>query len=183
MNRFLLLTVFLLAFLSQLKEASAQALPTATAPGAYISVGGTYSLFQSGYGQRVLGGAGIFVDINPRRQVGIEAEGRWLQQNQLANTTETTYLIGPRVQVRRGAFSPYVKSLVGSGHFDFPYNFAKGQYFVIAPGAGVDLYLNNNLRIRLVDVEYQEWPQFTFGNLHPYGVSFGFSYRIFNGSR
>jgi hypothetical protein len=183
MNRFLLLVVFPLSFLSGLKEASAQALPTATAPGAYISVGGTYSLFQSDYGQRILGGAGVFVDINPRRQVGLEAEGRWLQQNQLANTTETSYLIGPRIQIHRGPFSPYIKTLVGLGHFNFPYNFAQGRYFVIAPGVGVDFSLNSNLKIRLIDVEYQEWPQFTFGTLHPYGVSFGFSYRIFNGSR
>ncbi len=180
MNRSLLLTVFLLA---GLKDGLAQALPTATAPGAYISVGGTYSMFQSDYGQRVLGGVGIFVDINPIRQVGLEAEGRWLRQNKLANTTESTYLIGPRAQIRRGRFSPYIKTLVGLGHFNFPYNFARGSYFVIAPGGGVDFSINSDLKIRMIDVEYQEWPQFTFGTLHPYGVSFGFSYRIFNGSR
>ncbi len=56
MNRFLLLTVFLLGACAGLQKGFAQALPTATAPGAYISVGATYSLFQSDYGQRVLGG-------------------------------------------------------------------------------------------------------------------------------
>src|ERR1700761_310395 len=108
-----LLSIFLLALFPGLGGAFGQALPTATAPGAYISVGGTYSLFQSDYGQHVLGGAGVFVDINRWRQVGIEAEGRWLRQNKLADTTETTYLIGPRVEIRRGRFSPYVKTLVG----------------------------------------------------------------------
>jgi hypothetical protein len=54
--------------------ASTQALPTATAPGAYIAVGGTYALFQSGYGQQVPGGAGLYVDVNAIRQLGIEAE-------------------------------------------------------------------------------------------------------------
>ena len=179
----LLLATLLLGFLFGLQESSAQAFPTATAPGAYISVGGTYSFFQSDYGQHKLGGAGAFVDINPRKQVGIEAEGRWLQQNKLADTTETTYLIGPRIQIRRGRFSPYVKTLVGLGHFNFPYNFAQGNYFVIAPGAGVDFNVNEKLKIRLIDVEYQQWPNYTFGTLSPYGVSFGFSYRIFSGSR
>lgn len=162
---------------------SAQAAPTATAPGAYIAVGGTYSIFQSNYGQRVLGGGGVYADINPIRAIGIEAEGRWLRQHALANTTESTYLIGPRVQFRKGGFSPYVKTLVGLGHFNFPYNDAHGSYFVIAPGSGLDFYVNSNLRIRLLDIEYQKWPQFTFGTLSPYGVSFGLSYRVFNGSR
>jgi hypothetical protein len=43
--------------------------------------------------------------------------------------------------------------------------------------------LGQNLKIRLIDVEYQQWPQFTFGTINPYGVSFGLSYRVFNGSR
>jgi hypothetical protein len=179
----LLFTIFLLLGPSGFQGAFGQALPTATAAGAYISLGGSYSIFQSAYGQRVLGGAGLYVDINRWRQVGIEGEGRWLRQNKLANTTETTYLIGPRVEIRRGRFSPYVKTLVGLGYFNFPYNYAHGRYFVIAPGAGVDYNLTNNLKIRLVDFEYQEWPQFTFGNINPYGVSVGLSYHFLNGAR
>jgi len=179
----LILVVFLLLGLSGFQPAFGQALPAATAPGAYVSVGGTYSIFQSAYGQRVLGGAGLYVDINRWRQVGIEGEARWLQQNKLANTTETTYLIGPRVEIRRGRFSPYVKTLVGVGYFNFPYNYAQGKYFVIAPGAGVDYNLSYNLKIRLADFEYQEWPQFTFGNINPYGVSVGISYHFLNGVR
>jgi hypothetical protein len=182
-NRYLIRFFFLFALFSGGKEVVAQALPTATAPGAYIAVGGTYSIFQSNYGQRVLGGGGVFADVNPVRPLGIEAEGRWLRQNALANTTESTYLIGPRMQFRRGPLSPYVKVLAGLGHFNFPYNDAHGSYFVIAPGAGVDFYVNSSLKIRLVDIEYQQWPQFTFGTISPYGVSFGLSYRVFNGSR
>lgn len=179
----LLFTVFLLMGLAGFQSAFGQALPAATAPGAYVSVGGTYSIFQSAYGQRVLGGAGLYVDINRWRQVGIEGEGRWLRQNKLADTTESTYLIGPRVEIRRGRFSPYIKTLVGLGHFNFPYNYAQGKYFVIAPGAGVDYNLTYNVKIRLVDFEYQEWPQFTFGNINPYGVSVGISYHFLNGVR
>jgi hypothetical protein len=55
-NRYLVRLFFLLALFAGRKEAFGQALPTATAPGAYIAVGGTYSIFQSNYGQRVLGG-------------------------------------------------------------------------------------------------------------------------------
>jgi hypothetical protein len=165
------------------RQVNAQALPTATAPGAYVSVGTTYSFFESGYGQQKVQGGGIYVDINRVRAAGLEAEGRWLKQSGSPNVQQSTYLIGPRVQFRRGPYTPYVKTLVGLGHFEFPYDMARGRYFVIAPGAGVDMMLGNDLKIRLIDVEYQQWPQFTFGTISPYGLSFGVSYRVFNGSR
>jgi hypothetical protein len=172
----------LLAFLNQ-RLSHAQALPTATAPGAYISVGGGVSLFDSGYGKHRVAGTSLYVDINPVRAVGLEAEGRWMQQKAVPNVTESTYLVGPRVQFRRGPYTPYLKTLVGLAHFTYPYNYAKGEYFVIAPGAGIDLMLGQNFKIRLVDIEYQQWPQFTFGTINPYGVSCGISFRVFNGSR
>jgi hypothetical protein len=169
--------------LSACRQGDSQALPTATAPGAYLSVGTTYSFFESGYGQQKVQGAGIYADINPIRQAGLEAEGRWLKQGGSPNVSQSTYLIGPRIQFRTGPYTPYVKTLVGVSHFGFPYEMARGRYFVIAPGAGVDLTLGDDLKIRLIDVEYQQWPQFTFGSISPYGISFGVSYRVFNGSR
>jgi hypothetical protein len=175
--------LFVLACFLYCREGRAQALPTATAPGAYVSVGTTYSLFDSGYGQQKVMGGGIYADINPVRQAGLELEGRWLKQRQSPNISQSTYLVGPRIQLRRGPYTPYVKTLVGLAHFGFPYDTARGRYFVIAAGAGVDLMLGQNLKIRLVDIEYQQWPQFTFGTISPYGVSCGISYRVFNGSR
>ena len=183
MNKAKYILYVLLVGLFGCRRGNSQALPTATAPGAYISVGTTYSFFESGYGQQKVQGTGIYADINPVRQAGLEAEARWLKQSQSPNVRESTYLIGPRIQFRRGPYTPYVKTLAGLSHFEFPYEMARGRYFVIAPGAGVDLMLGNDLKIRLIDVEYQQWPQFTFGTISPYGVSFGVSYRVFNGSR
>ncbi|GGA80083.1 hypothetical protein GCM10011507_34180 [Edaphobacter acidisoli] len=182
MNRTILILILEVFLASIPVKSFAQAVPTASAPGASVSVGGTFSVGQSGYGQRVLSGSGAYVDVNPRRQVGIEAEGRWLQHDRIGKTSESTYLIGPRIQIRQGRLSPYVKSLVGLGYFGFPYNSAQGRYFVIATGTGVDLNLNETVKIRLVDIEYQRWPQFTFGTITPYTISFGFSYRLCTGS-
>jgi hypothetical protein len=183
MNKAKYILLVSLTCLSACRQGDSQALPTATAPGAYVSVGTTYSFFESGYGQQKVQGAGIYADINPIRQAGLEAEGRWLKQGGSPNVSQSTYLIGPRIQFRTGPYTPYVKTLVGVSHFGFPYEMARGRYFVIAPGAGVDLTLGNDLKIRLIDVEYQQWPQFTFGSISPYGISFGVSYRVFNGSR
>jgi opacity protein-like surface antigen len=160
----------------------AQALPTAKAPGAYIAVGGTYSAFEAQYPQRKLGGASAYMDLNFRRQIGLEGEVRWLRQNEINGSHETTYLVGPRLQIQRGPFSPYVKALAGDGNLQFPYGYGYGNYLVIAGGGGIDVSITDRIKLRLIDFEYQDWPKFSFGAITPYGVSAGVSYRFFNGS-
>ena len=166
--------------------AKAQKLPTATAPGAYLAVGGTYSEFEAQYPQRVLGGAGLYADLNVRPHLGIEAEIRWLRQNEIFGSNETTYLIGPRYEFHLGRFSPYAKGLVGDGKLVFPYGFGYGNYLVYGGGAGLDVRLTSKIRLRAVDFEYQRWPQFNFGPgtvtqaITPYGVSAGLSYDVYH---
>ena len=53
----------------------------------------------------------------------------------------------------------------------------------IAPGAGVDLRLGQRWRVRLVDFEYQDWPGFTYGAIHPYGVTAGISFQFLGATR
>ena len=58
-----------------------------------------------------------------------------------------------------------------------------------APGAGLDWRpphrdqtgddRPSRFLIRILDFEYQVWPGFTFGTLHPYGLSTGLSYRVY----
>jgi len=43
--------------------------------------------------------------------------------------------------------------------------------------------VGKRLRLRLVDFEYQEWPGFAYGAIHPYGVSAGISYQVLGSSR
>jgi opacity protein-like surface antigen len=174
-----LLPLFLALLGTGSHPSSAQALPTATAPGAYLSFGGTYSAFNIPYGQTVLGGLGIYANINFRRQLGFEAEARWSTQGQIANVHQSTYLIGPRLQFRRGNFSPYVKGLIGQGNLSLPYNYGTVGALVIAPGAGLDFKLSDRLTLRMVDYEYQHWKNFPYGSYAPYGVSFGLSWRLF----
>lgn len=170
--------------------AQAQKLPTATAPGAYLAVGGTYSEFQAQYPQRLLGGAGIYADLNIRQHFGVEGEMRFLRQNQIDGSNETTYLVGPRFELHRGRFLPYVKGLVGGGHLVFPtfngFPTGYGNYTVLAFGGGLDVNLTKKLKLRAFDFEYQDWPSFNFGpgtpvqSITPYGVSAGLSYQIYH---
>jgi hypothetical protein len=162
--------------------AFAQALPTGSGPGAYVIAGGTFSEFQADYGSRTISGAGVYVDSNVTWQLGIEAEARRMAYPDFGER-QSTLLAGPRWSFRPKGFVPYAKLLVGGGRFDFPFGFGTGNYFVVAPGAGVDLRLGERVRLRLADFEYQVWPGFTFGSIHPYGVSAGISYQILGSFR
>jgi len=156
----------------------AQAAPAGVGPGTSVSIGGGISMYKLQYGERWLGGAHGWIDANPYWWLGVEGEARWLRLNQDANTHATTYLIGPRVSLRSGKLEPYVKVLAGAGKFNFPFNYAKGTYMVVAGGGGVDLHLGDRWKIRAIDIEYQTWPQFTFGAMKSYGASIGISYNI-----
>uniref|UniRef100_E6QLM4 Outer membrane protein beta-barrel domain-containing protein n=1 Tax=mine drainage metagenome TaxID=410659 RepID=E6QLM4_9ZZZZ len=163
------------------QKAYGQVKESADAGGLVVSVGGFFSYYSVGYGPHRLAGFGGFVDAEPKGRPGVEAEIRDLNLLKPSdNVHVTTYLIGPRYGFHQiGRFQPYVKVLLGDGEFNFPYNYAHGSYFVTAPGGGVDYHLNRRVSLRLADVEYQDWPQFTFGNMSSFGVSTGLRIRIF----
>lgn len=170
--------------------ARAQKLPTATAPGAYLAVGGTYGGFEAQYPQRLLGGPAVYADLNIRKHFGIEGEVRFLRQNQIDGSHQTTFLVGPRYELHPGRYSPYVKGLIGGGRLVFPefngFATGYGTYTVFGFGGGVDVNLTEKIKLRAIDFEYQDWPNFNFGPgtqqqaINPYGLSVGLSYRVYH---
>jgi hypothetical protein len=181
-QRLIWVAALLLMGLTGAQAARAQALPTATGPGAYVIVGGTYSDFQADYGQRKISGASVYVDSNLQWRWGVETEARRMMYPNFGES-QSTLLAGPRWSFHPKGFVPYVKFLVGGGRFEFPYGFGYGDYFVMAPGAGVDLRVGRKIRVRLIDVEYQDWPGFTYGTIHPYGISAGISFQVLGSER
>ena len=166
--------VVVLFFAAATSLVNGQALPTATGPGPRWLVGGTYSFFAADYGKRDLGGGSGFVDYSRSERISYEAEVRFLTINEEVGTHQSTYLVGGKFPYRRRWLTAYGKVLVGDGHFHFPYDYADGNYFVLAPGGGVDLALGRSrYSVRLVDFEYQWWLNFPFGTLRPYGASTG----------
>lgn len=157
-----------------------QAIYTAHGPGTYVAVGATFSGFDADYGQRKLGGEAIFLDAHLYRRIGVEAEVRQLNLHTNEGVRERTYLVGPKLSALSRRYRPYAKLLAGRGELDFPFGYAHGSYFVVAPAAGIDVRIRQSrVLVRLIDFEYQIWPQFTFGQLHPYGLSTGLSVRVF----
>jgi hypothetical protein len=147
--------------------------------GLILSAGAMGSGYYLQYGQQKLIGIAGFVDADTKRRFGIEAEGRWLEFHQTANVHVETYSIGGRYHFDVGRFEPYAKGLVGSGDFNFPYNYAYGRYLVVTAGGGLDFHWTRRLTVRAVDFEYQDWPNFTFGNMNSLGLNAGLRVRIF----
>ena len=159
--------------------AQGQALPTASGGGAYFSIGGGATAMQADYGQRILAGGMVYADSNATPSLGLELEAKFLRWHTDEDVTETTYLAGVRYSFRsQKRWSPYAKVLAGEGNINLPFNYAHGSYLAIAPGAGLEYHFAGRWTARVIDVEYQDWPQFTYGALHPYGVSAGMSFRV-----
>jgi hypothetical protein len=159
------------------RTASAQALATAEGGGRYIAVGAGGAFFNSNYGQRWVSGYSIYADINRDFRYGAEFRAQSLRFNQEQGIRETSYLLGPRMSFPHKGWVPYARVLLGGGIFNAPYTYAEGSYFVVAPGGGVD-YVHGRFRYRIADIEYQAWPNFTFGELHPWGYNTGISIRV-----
>ena len=156
----------------------AQALSTATGPGTYVSIGGGASGGVSDYDGRKVGGAMMFMDVQPTFRYGFEAETRFLRYHTDEGVTQTNYLVGAHVGTLTGRLRPYAKFLVGATRIQAPFGYAQGTFFTFVPGAGVDYQLSNRWTVRVVDVEYQIVPQFIGSNVRNVGISAGLSFRI-----
>ncbi len=167
------------AILALAPAVSAQAVQSGDQGGPVLSAGILASGDYLQYGERKMIGLAGFVDADARSHLGLEAEGRWMEFRQSANVHAETYSIGVRYHRTYDNLQPYVKGLIGFGDFNFPYNLATGRYLVVTGGAGMDWLLSRRIQIRTVDVEYQDWPQFTFGNMSTLGVSAGLRIRIY----
>jgi opacity protein-like surface antigen len=160
-------------------SAGAQAIPTAKGPDSFTAVGGGIALFESDYGQRLLGGGLLYTDINPEWRVGFEGEARYLRLHTDEDVTETNYFVGPRYVLRVWGFRPYAKVLFGAERMTFPFKYATGTFFTYAPGGGIEYAPGDRVILRMIDFEYQVTPAFaTYGELRPYGLSAGISWRL-----
>jgi hypothetical protein len=155
-----------------------QALATAIGPGTYVAIGGGASAFPSDYDARKIGGAMVFLDVQPTFRYGFEAETRFLRYHTDEGVDQTNYLVGIHVGLRPQRLRPYAKFLVGATRIQAPFGYAQGTFFTFVPGAGVDYQLSNRWTARIVDIEYQIVPQFIGSNVRNVGISAGLSFRI-----
>jgi len=179
MGSAIFLVLLFVAVMCMARTAQAQVVFSGDKGGISLTAGATASGYEVQYGQQKLLGITGVVDLDTRRRFGVEAEARFLMFHETNQLHATTWLAGPRYHHSFGKFQVYGKGLVGLGQFYFPYNYAQGNYLVIAPGGGVDYRWTHRISFCLADAEYQIWPQFTFGSMNSYGVSTGIRYHIF----
>ncbi|MGB0063484.1 MAG: outer membrane beta-barrel protein [Terracidiphilus sp.] len=194
MKRFFL-AYFFVAFSSALSvTAYGQSEASAFHRSYSIYAGAEGSVFQPDYAgngyagnspQRLYG-IGAFGDARFNRWAQVEAEARWLRFNEYFGIYQNTYSIGPRIPIKEDMFrhfTPYGKVLIGWGTM---YNLA-GKALAFTYGGGVDYKLNSRFKIRIIDIEYQQWRVVTTNglgqvvpnDLWPYGASVGLSYRVY----
>jgi hypothetical protein len=150
-----------------------QAIPTALR-GATLEAGGQLDVVRPDYGDTYIYGLGGVVDMNAR-----------------SGTKESTFAFGPRFVYIHERWTPYAKVMIGLGHIVLP---NKGNptstSMMYSFGGGVDWRWKPKITIRVADVEYEQWPNFStsssvtnpFGHggaLTPLKISFGVKYRFF----
>lgn len=96
---------------------------------------------------------------------------------------ENTFLIGPRFSVlREDRANVYVKGMGGLGRFAYQANTYlnphSDTYGVFAFGGGVEYRLSRSIDLRAIDLEFQTWPGFPSGSIHPVVASIGFAWRL-----
>jgi opacity protein-like surface antigen len=166
----------------------AQSVPSATRFSHALWVGGEYSNISAGFpyasGQR-LWGAGAFADYHLTSHIGIEGEARFLRFNSFYGETEDNYLAGLRYMARDfKRLQPYAQVLAGDGRIQYPFGIGSGDYFAIAPAAGVNYRIARRWSLR-AEYEYQFWPDSPnisgepAHKITPQGFHAGIAFRVF----
>jgi Outer membrane protein beta-barrel domain len=171
--------------LASLLSASAVGRAQATAAGtgqASLQIGAGVSLAKPDYGNTNIEGISGFVDYDFATHLGVEADLHYVALNTPLDQAENTYLIGPRLLLPRGRFTPYAKVLAGIGSFviqeraDNP-GLSSASYFAYGFGGGLDIRISQSLVVRAFDAEFQKWPGFGKG-ISPLVVTVGVAYKF-----
>ena len=172
----------LLFFVGALAASTAkcQVAPAVTYPKYSFQLGGEFSVYKPDYGPQNLLGFGAYADLDFRRWIGIEAEGRSLFLNKYGDKLEmNTGGGGARFFHRYHQFVPYAKVVVEFGSITFPSHTFDHQTLVLyGVGGGTDYNLSHRVSLR-GEFQYQFWSDFLGRGLNPYGVNIGAAYRFF----
>ncbi len=181
MRKLLGLLAVLTAFVPLVPSLRAQAVYTATKT-TYIQAGaGVFYLnpdyTNTRYGDNTVEGVSGWADANLINFLGVEAEAH-VSVVDPSDLKENSYLIGPRVAIKKGRGNLYGKAMVGRGAFIFDANVPAGakktkDYTMYAFGGGLDYRISQNFNYRVVDAEFQTWTDFKPHNLSPYVISTG----------
>ena len=101
-------------------------------------------------------GGGGQVEFDATRWLGVVGDlaGYAVARNGFATTHQISYLLGPRVNFRRGRFNPFVQVLFGRVWAEDAIVFGSTTAFGMTAGGGLDWRLSRRIAIRPVQAEY-----------------------------
>ena len=163
--------------------AISQARPTASKSGSVqAGVAGMY--LDNDYSVRHNAGPVVYGDYDFLHlfyiDAGLEAEARFGGIYSPDDIGENSYLIGPRLSVRRANLKVYAKVLVGRGtifHNSISDN-TSSSFNDIAYGGGLEYRVKQRFNVRVIDAELQKWLNFYPHILSPFALSAGVAYII-----
>lgn len=157
--------------------AHAQSLPTASRIGD-LQIGGGLVFGRSSYNFNAsnLIGATFYTSFD-RKILGFEADFHQVNPSSGQSVYERTYEIGARAHYVVGNMVPYGKFMIGRGVYNFPGNAANVAYNMYGYGGGADYRLLRSMNVR-GDYEYQTWPGFPLGTLHPSVITVGVAFHF-----
>ena len=117
-------------------------------PKAEIFTGYSYMHDDIGDGSLNMNGFEVSGAGNINKWLGIEGD---VSAHFNSSHDHVSYMAGPRFAFRNGRFTPYVHALFGG---DTAVGFGDSSAFAMAIGGGVDAKINDNISIRIVQVDY-----------------------------
>lgn len=114
-------------------------------------------------------GGSASLSVNPNQTLGLVADVGVSHTSSFgADANLFTYLFGPKLAMRSNdKFTPYVHALFGGARLSG--GGSSSNAFAMALGGGLDAKVNNNVAIRLGQVEYM-MTRFSGGDGHQNGV-------------
>lgn len=162
---------------------AAQALPAASREP--IEFGAAFSFGSPDYAQTTtyVEGLTLYGNAGIRGRLGAQIDVHLDSLLTPIDIGENTYQIGPRFNVlQEDRAKVYLKAIGGIGRFAYQAgSYANPQtytYGVFSFGAGIEYRVSNRINVRAADLEYQSWPGFPGGTLHPVVVSMGLAWRL-----
>jgi opacity protein-like surface antigen len=161
--------------------AQAQAMPTAS-PLGVLQLGAGYTYAHASYDPGSIEGVTAFADFDFSPRWGVEADFHYIALLTPTDIAENSVVAGPRCVFRRERFAPYARAFAGAGDIvveNFKDNVGKssGRFFVLGLGGGLDIAVTPHIVFRVIDLEYQRWPNVGSG-ISPVVVTTGFAYRF-----
>ncbi len=123
-------------------------------------------------------GVAFWADLDLRRYLGLEVEGRLGGIVSPGDIGENSWLLGPRLIYRRHPVALYAKLMLGRAKITNQLLNQSSTFNVYGFGGGLEYKVTPKLNIRLADVELQRWPDFQPNSLSPLAITVGMSYVV-----